>query len=162
MKAAHSHAPIRTSTVTSQMVAMGGRPSITPSSTATRTMAVSTRCLSTAGRSAHLFAGQAEATFARGEGSQCRLEVRHVEIGPQRLADVQLGVGQIPQQEIADAVIATGADEQIRIADLRERELARETLLVDLLGTQRTARDLRRQAPRGLQDVPAAAVAHRH
>src|SRR5687767_7899215 len=130
MNAAHSQAPIRISTVTSQMVAMGGNPSMTPSSTATSTMAVSTRCLSTSGRLARLvaqlFSGQTIAAFARRESSERRLEMRQVEIRPQGLGHVQLGVGEIPKQEIADAMIAAGADEQVGIAHVGEREFACE------------------------------------
>src|SRR5262245_25574473 len=128
---------MRMSTVSSQMVAMGGRPSMTPSSTTASTSAVRTRCLSTSGRLALLLAGQTIAPFARRERVQRRLELGTAEIRPQRVAHVQLGIGQVPQQEIADAVVATGADEEVRIADFAQRELAREAGFVDGLGTQR-------------------------
>jgi hypothetical protein len=39
----------------------------------------------------------------------------HVEIRPQLLGEIELRIGQIPQQEIADALLTPGADEQIRI-----------------------------------------------
>src|SRR5690242_5521738 len=105
-------------TVTSHTVAIGGIPSITPRSTATSTTAVSTRCLSTAylvRPFAQLLCRQSEAPLARTEGRQRRFELRQVEIRPQHVTDEDLGVGEIPQQEIADTEIATGADEQIGI-----------------------------------------------
>src|SRR5688572_23504567 len=165
MNAAHSQAPISTRTVTSQMVAIGGRPSITPSSTATSTIAVSTRCLSTRGLLrllAHLFARQAEAALASAECGERSLEVRLVEIRPQHIADVDLGIGEIPQQEIADAMIAAGADEQVRIRHVAEAEFFREARLVDGVDTDGAACDFRGQLARRLQDVPASAVTHGH
>src|SRR5919108_638203 len=170
MNPAHSHAPISTSSVMRYTVATGGRPSITPSSTAMSTMAVSTRSLSTLADlftnrlplAERLFARESETALARIEGAQRVLEMRHVEIRPQCLAEVQLGVGEIPQQEIADAVIAAGADEQVRVAGVGQRQLARETLLVDGVERHGAARHLRGDAPRGLHDIPASAVAHRH
>src|SRR5436190_2745134 len=119
MNAAHSQPPIRISTVTSQMVAIGGSPSITPRNTATSTTAVSTLCLSTSGRlargDARLITRPAVTPLARRERCQRRFELRHVEIRPERVAEENLGVRKIPQQEIADAMVAPGADEQIRV-----------------------------------------------
>ena len=60
--------------------------------------------------------------------------MRDVEIRPQRVAEIQLGVSEVPQQEIADAMIAAGADEEVGIRRLAELQLAREALLVDVLG----------------------------
>src|SRR5579872_2300394 len=42
-------------------------------------------------------------------------EVGAAEIGPQRLGKDQLGIGALPEQEIADALLAAGADKKIRI-----------------------------------------------
>src|SRR5690242_3432559 len=42
------------------------------------------------------------------------LEVALLEIGPQGIHEHQLGVGALPEQEIADALLAAGADQQIR------------------------------------------------
>jgi hypothetical protein len=49
-------------------------------------------------------------------GAQWRaLQCRGVEIGPQQFREIKLGIGQLPQQEIADALFTTGANEQIGI-----------------------------------------------
>ena len=53
-----------------------------------------------------------------------RLELGVVEVGPQRVAEIELGVGQVPQQEIADALLAAGADEEVRIRHVGELQLA--------------------------------------
>src|SRR3954471_2464353 len=158
MKAAHSQAPMRTSTVSSQTVAMGGRPSVTTSRTATSAIAVSTRCLSTAGRPerlvAQLVTGLAEPPFTSFEGAERRRELPQVEIRPQRVAHEDLRVRQVPQQEIADSMIAAGTDEQIGIRQVAERQLAGETLLADVVDPQRAASHGRRQLACRLQDVP--------
>src|SRR6185436_2337173 len=92
MNAAHSQAPMSTRMVISQTVATGGSPSITPSRMATSTMAVSTRCLSTAGGldrlAALLVRSQAATPFAPGERGQRGFEMRHGEIRPQHVAHV--------------------------------------------------------------------------
>src|SRR5688572_24861762 len=159
VKAAHSQAPTSTSTVTSQIVAMDGKPSITPSNTATRTIAVKTRCLSTtrglAGPVVQLLAREAITPLARGKRFQRRLQVRNLEIRPQDVADVNFGVREIPQQEIADAVIAAGADEQVRIGNIREFQFGREAFFVDVIHTQRSAGDRGREFACCLHDVPA-------
>src|ERR1700719_1570234 len=46
---------------------------------------------------------------------QRRIEFRAPKIGPQRLGDVDLRIRDLPQQEIADAQLAAGADEQVGI-----------------------------------------------
>src|SRR6187399_2847593 len=119
-KPAHSQAPTSTSTVSSQTVATGFRPSMTPSITATSASAVKTRSLSTLLGLARLFASQAETAFAAAECGDRIIEMRDRKIRPQHLADIQLGVCKIPQQEIADAMIAAGADEQIGVDDVAE------------------------------------------
>ena len=56
---------------------------------------------------------------------------RLIEIGPQHIGDVDFGVGELPQQEIADAPLATGADQQIRIALTSGVQLGGKLLLID-------------------------------
>src|SRR6185503_12495838 len=60
----------------------------------------------------------AEAAVAAGvflEGSE---EFRFAELGPERGGDDQLGVGNLPEQEIAHAHFAAGADEQVRVGEV--------------------------------------------
>jgi hypothetical protein len=61
----------------------------------------------------HLVARQAEAPLPAREIAQRSLEFGLVEIGPERVAEIELGVGQVPEQEIADALLAARADEEI-------------------------------------------------
>src|SRR6188508_2682147 len=160
MKPAHSHAPISTSTVTSQTVATGGSPSITPSSTAASTMAVSTRSLSTARSLLRLRARQAETALATRERDERVFEVLNAEIGPQRLADVKLGIREIPEKEVADAVITARADEEVGVGHVAQLQLPAKTAFVDRVDGQRAAGHLRRETSRCLHDVPTSAVTH--
>src|SRR5688572_2936430 len=50
---------------------------------------------------------------------QCFVERALVEVRPQAVDEMQLGVCALPQEEIAEALLATGADQQI---DLRCRQ----------------------------------------
>src|SRR4029450_6332554 len=43
------------------------------------------------------------------------LQMVLAEIRPQRVDEHQLGIGTLPEQEIADALLAAGADQQVRV-----------------------------------------------
>ena len=74
-----------------------------------------TRCVSIALRPRRLTCalGAAEAPLAAGVPGERRIERRGVEVGPEDVGEVQLRVGELPQQEIADALLAAGADQQV-------------------------------------------------
>jgi len=103
-----------------------------------------------------------EAPLAASEVGQCLLEIGQGELRPQARAEMQLRISQIPQQKIADALLPARADEQIRLRQPGERELGSEILLGDVLGAHAAAGAVARCFLRRLDDVPAAAVAHRH
>src|SRR5581483_11882004 len=105
-----------------------------------------------------LLAGPAEAALALAVPGDRPVELARVEIGPQRRREVELGVGELPEHEVADALLAAGADEQVGLGRVAEREVRRELLLgVALLGRGALAREPRH----GLEQVPAAAVVGR-
>src|SRR5207253_1978791 len=63
-----------------------------------------------------------------------RLEqVAAAEVGPERLGDVDLGVGDLPEQVVADAHLAARPNQQIWIRLPRGVEEARELLLVEIV-----------------------------
>ena len=87
-----------------------------------------------------------------------RVERGRVEVRPQQVGEIELGVGELPEQEIADALLAAGADEEIGLGRVRHRKVRLERF-----GHERPARRERlgmrgEIAARGLRDVPAAAV----
>ena len=57
----------------------------------------------------------AVAAVALGEGGQRVGEVVAVEVGPQPLGEVELGVGAFPQQEVRQPLLAAGADQQVDV-----------------------------------------------
>src|SRR5262245_25184292 len=70
-----------------------------------------------------LLAGAAEAPLARAVGNDGRVERGGVEVGPQRFGEVKLGVGQLPEQEVADALLAAGADEEVGLRRVAHRQM---------------------------------------
>ena len=73
-----------------------------------------------------LLAGAAEAALAPAVRGDRGVERRGVEVGPQRLGEVELGVRELPQQEVADALLAAGADEEVGLGRVAHREIGRE------------------------------------
>ena len=63
------------------------------------------------------------------EVEQRAQQIVAVEVGPQHIGAVELGVGDLPQQEVRDAQLARRADDQIGIGDVGGVELALEHLL---------------------------------
>ena len=86
------------------------------------------------------------------------VELALAEVRPQRVAEIQLGVGEIPQQEIADALLAAGADQQVGIRQPGQRQVRAERGLVDVVGAQLAGDAALGELPRGPSDVPAPAV----
>ncbi len=74
-----------------------------------------------------LLGGTPEAAFALAIGINGLIQRFAVEIGPQTSGEVELGVGQLPEQEVADALLAAGADEQIRLGRVGSSTVRRRT-----------------------------------
>src|SRR5262245_56872351 len=64
---------------------------------------------------ADLSGGEPEAALPAPVVTERPLELLVVEVGPQHVTEIELRVCEIPQQEVADAMLAAGADEQIRV-----------------------------------------------
>src|SRR5690606_29326766 len=107
----------------------------------------------------HLLPGQAEPAFAGGEVAYRRLERGPVEVRPQRGREPQFGVGQLPEQEIADPAVAAGADEQVRWREVGQGDPRADRGLVDLVGPQPPGGHVLGQRTRGGCHVLAPAVA---
>src|SRR5690349_11431392 len=121
----------------------GGRYRSAPTSPAMRTAAVPRRAASTRpDRSGHfgpfrlldLLAGAPEAPLALAIGLDRQVQRGGVEVRPQRFGEVQLAVGELPEQEVADALLAAGADEQVGLRRVRHREVARRVGFPHLAG----------------------------
>src|SRR5688572_13156350 len=138
-----------------------GRRNSAATSSVISTAAVPTRFSSSGNvgalRLLELLAGAAEAPLARAVGSDRRVERRGVEVRPERFGEVELAVGELPEQEVADALLAAGADEKIGLGRVAHREIRRKRGL--FYGFQPWI--VLQKLPHGLQDVPAAAVVRR-
>src|SRR5262245_36000752 len=74
------------------------------------------------------------------------VELQFAEIGPERLRHQQFGVGDLPEQKIADAHFAAGADEQVRIGQVGGVEVLAQNLFGDVWRVQLAGLDLLRNA----------------
>src|SRR5688500_4817399 len=93
-----------------------------------------------------LLAGAPEAALAPAEGVERVGERGGPEVRPQGFGEVQLGVRELPQEEVGDALLAAGADEKVGLGCVAHREELRQPLLGD-----RRLRILLPAAIRGLQ-----------
>src|SRR5690348_5689193 len=70
----------------------------------------------------HLLARAPEAALAPGVRRYRGRQRARVEIGPQQVGVIKLGVGELPQQEVGDPLLAARADEQVGLGCVRHRE----------------------------------------
>src|SRR5476649_1458802 len=84
------------------------------STTGTSTAALATRVRSTAAAGL-----AAEPARARREIGQGGIEGRRVKVGPVRFAEVELRVRRLPDQEVAEALVPAGPDDQVRLRQIR-------------------------------------------
>src|SRR5260221_10478507 len=71
------------------------------------------------------------AALARLEVDDRLEQVTAAEVGPENLGDVNFCVGDLPEEEIRDAQLAAGADEQVGVDDPGGVEVIGEEALVD-------------------------------
>src|SRR5688572_1190661 len=94
-----------TSTVSARMMNMPGEPPVARAGTSSaRGYAGDTL------GGAQLLARAPEAALTLLVRADRRLEGRGIEIRPQRFGEIELGVGELPQQKVADALLAARAD----------------------------------------------------
>src|SRR5690242_18069898 len=113
-RADHSHAPMSAIASMASANSQAGAKKINASTMGAMTSAVMTRVLSTLPLS-HLLAGLAEAALPYLEPGDGLVELELAEIRPQDVSEIQFRVSEVPQQEVADAFLTTGADEKIRV-----------------------------------------------
>src|SRR6185312_13225992 len=96
----------------------------------------------------------AVASLALGELLDRGVEVGLGEIRPEGVGEDELGVGPLPQQEVAGALLPAGADDEVRVGLPGGVQVLPEALLVDLLGWHPGSD----QRPCGVDDLRAAGV----
>ena len=88
-------------------------------------------------------------------------EIQLLKIGPVHVGEIQFRVGGLPQQEVAQPMLAAGADEQIRVRQVRGEQALVQGLLIDLVRRQPAGGNVPRQPPGGFDDLAPAAVIQR-
>jgi len=78
-----------------------------------------------------------------------------VEIGPQHVGEIEFGVGELPEQEVADPLLTAGADEEVGLGRVGHHQVRRKIGLAVAAGLFRMRQG---QLVHGLKDVPATAV----
>src|SRR5260221_456893 len=81
----------------------------------------------------HLLARAAEAALAAAVRIDRLIQRRGVEVRPKLVGEIELGVRELPQQEVADPLLAAGADEQIRLRRVAHREIRGEVLFANFI-----------------------------
>ena len=94
----------------------------------------------------------AEATMAAGELEERGVEGVRSEVGPERLGEVELGVGRLPDQEVRQALLAAGPDDEVRVGQADRVERRADGGLVDVLGRDAA----RREPPDGIDELGPA------
>src|SRR5262245_42281975 len=106
----------------------------------------------------------AEAAFAGGVGADRPQEVDPAEVRPQRLAEVELAVDALPEQEAAEPLLPGGTNHEVRVGLSLRVQMIRDVLHVEqfgeLLDTGPLGRMLLQQRAYGVGQLVPAAVAH--
>src|SRR5690606_16167159 len=91
-----------------------------------------------------------------------RVNVTCRKIRPVALGKVQLCVGQLPDEEIGNTLLATGTDEQVGLRRKGHGQIRSESSFVDVLRVLGKFGTLHEQALHRLQDIPAPPVVGRN
>src|SRR5690554_6312657 len=138
---AHSQAPSEMIAPVNRAKPAGGRKKMPPIAIGARISAVIIRIFNTSmvavslllcGAGGDLVVGLAEPALAPGIGFQCLLHLVDFEIGPEHPREVKLRVGQLPQQEVTDALLAGGADKQVRHGQVTDTQVLLDQVISDI------------------------------
>src|SRR6266540_4234527 len=78
----------------------------------------------------------AEAAPAAGVVVESGAELVLAEIGPERVDEDQLGIGELPQEKVRNPQLAGGTDQEVGVRHLGRIEISRERLLVHLFAAR--------------------------
>src|SRR5437879_974101 len=82
-------------------------------------------------------------------------QVASGDVGPQDRGDVELGVGELPQQKVREPALTGGANQQVRVAPGRGVELGTDGVFVDVLETFHALEHFLREETRRLRQLAA-------
>ena len=104
--------------------------------------------------------GATEPALPRCEEFECPLELYAIELGPQGLGEVELAVGQIPEQKIADSLFTTGSNQKIDRRQIRGRKCPGKCRLIYAGRVDATVAGLLGNQASRLNEIPTPAVSH--
>src|SRR5437660_4170368 len=108
-----------------------------------------------------LFADHAEAPFPPlivGDGV---IQLVPAKIRPEAVADVDLRIGKLPEEKIADPELSARSDQQVGIGDIGGRKVPGDKRFIDLPRGDFPREYFRGNAANGAREIPSAAVAER-
>src|SRR5271168_2281696 len=83
------------------------------------------------------------------------------EVGPERRGDVDFGIGELPEEEVAQAHFTAGADEEVGVGIVAGVKVVIEDLLVDLRAVEMAQFDFADDRVDRFDDLDPAAVTER-
>src|SRR5262245_60483378 len=89
----------------------------------------------------------AKSSVATSERIDCLFEAVPIEVGPPQIHEHEFGVGAAPEKEVAEAQLATGADNEIGVRGIRGPHQFRDKRLVDILRLEVSCLDPARYLP---------------
>src|SRR5438105_1851315 len=84
------------------------------------------------------------------------------EVRPEVGGDPELGVRDLPQEEVRDPHLAARPDEEIGIGHVRRVQRATHVLLGDVRGIELSVLHVRRETPERVEELVPAAIVERH
>src|SRR5262245_11495942 len=127
------------------------------------TRALSSRCASTgsAARRPGRRSKAPEPTSAALVLGDRAVEIPGGEVGPENRDDEELGVRDLPEQEVREAILAARPDQEVGVGHAGGVERGGDARFVDRVGGERTPGDAVGQGPHRAHQLPAAAVVER-
>ena len=107
----------------------------------------------------NLFAGLAEASLALLVVADGTAELLLAEIGPEGVAEVEFGVGRLPEQVIAEAQFAAGTYQQVGVGHEGGGQVLGNQLVADCFGLQKALGHLLGYLPGGFCQFPTRRIA---
>src|SRR5689334_1926951 len=89
-------------------------------------------------REPNLFARTTKAAFAARKDLERADQVVRGEVGPKDIGEIQLGVRRFDEQEVAQALLAARANEQIDVGEIARSEVLSQGADLDVLGEEQT------------------------
>ena len=81
------------------------------------------------------------------------------EVGPEEVGEIELGVGHLPEEEVADAQLAAGANQQVGVGHIVGSKIVAQCILVDVVLFDGTVGGIADDAFQCLGNFPPRTVA---